>query len=280
MFIRKLFNVGDKAKWLILELLIVFVGVYLAFLFQNYAEDRKLGQEKDKVLMSLKAELEEFRASFPDYADYQEGMLEEWDSLIDLNETASFYSWRYLEPQYNFKIIEYALDQKGTEVISFDLYQQLSRLHAFIKRTEHAERRMTEFGDQYLLVPNSLDENDKDRRIMEAQNRLYFFKFMGAARDRTGNLRMIAKLAGTILESVNAQLGPEKVKEAELIMLKDLVDAGFNKERILRVYSNYFDHLLKKRLKATSINGERISLHQRIQIALTRFYQQEVSRHL
>ena len=49
MFIRKLFNVGDKAKWLILELLIVFVGVYLAFLFQSYSEQAKIESEKRKV---------------------------------------------------------------------------------------------------------------------------------------------------------------------------------------------------------------------------------------
>ncbi|NVJ47731.1 MAG: hypothetical protein HWE07_11410, partial [Cytophagia bacterium] len=55
MFIRRLFNIGEKAKWIIVELFVVFVGVYMAFLFQQYAEDQKLRQEKDKVLMSLKA---------------------------------------------------------------------------------------------------------------------------------------------------------------------------------------------------------------------------------
>ena len=86
MFIRKLFNVGDKAKWLLLELLIVFVGVYLAFLFQSYAEQAKIDKEKEKVLVSLKLELEEFRTSFPRFAEYQEGMVNEWDSLFRVNE--------------------------------------------------------------------------------------------------------------------------------------------------------------------------------------------------
>ena len=49
MFLRKLMNIGNKGKWLALELLVVFIGVYLAFLFQSYAENIKLEKEKEKV---------------------------------------------------------------------------------------------------------------------------------------------------------------------------------------------------------------------------------------
>lgn len=248
MFIRKLFDIGDKAKWLILELLIVFVGVYLAFVFQEYAEENKLSQEKEKVLMSLKSELEEFRISFPGFADYQQARLDEWDSLFDAQETATFYNWRYLEPQYNFKIIEYALDQKGTEVISFELYTELSRLHSFIKRTEHAERRMTDFGDKYNLIPNSLAEDDKDRRIMAAQNRIYFYKFMGAARDRTGNLIRIAEMSEDILAYVDQQLGAEKKREAELNLLREYVEAGSSQEFVVSLFMKNFDYFEEEEL--------------------------------
>ena len=100
----KLFKNSKNAQFLILELLMIFIGVYLAFLFQNYWEQKKI--DKEKVLMSLKLELETFRTSFPDFASFQKQKNEEWDSLFRAKETAEFYTWRYLEPQYNFQVIE------------------------------------------------------------------------------------------------------------------------------------------------------------------------------
>ncbi len=176
MFVRKLFGVGDKTKWLILELLIVFVGVYLAFLFQSYSEQAKIESEKRKVLVSLKLELEEFRTSFPRFADYQEGMVKKWDSLFKINELDSYYTWRYLEPQYNFKVIEYAINQEGTDVIDFELYESLSKLHAEIKQLEQAERYMTQIGFDHKNIPLSLNESSEQYRIMANQNRFNFLQ--------------------------------------------------------------------------------------------------------
>ena len=116
----------------------VFVGVYMAFLFQQYAENQKLDKEKEKVLMSLKAELDDFRSNFPRYAKYQDGINKEWDSLFSVQEIGDFYSWRYLEPQYNYKVVEYALNQQATDIINFELYYELSQLHSYLKRLEHA----------------------------------------------------------------------------------------------------------------------------------------------
>ena len=93
-----------------LELLVVFIGVYLAFVFQNISLSKGIAKEQEKVFVSLKKELDYFRIMLPEYADFQAKIIEEWDSLLNLKQIPTFYGWRYIEPQYNFKVIEYAVN--------------------------------------------------------------------------------------------------------------------------------------------------------------------------
>lgn len=250
MFIRKLFKVGEKAKWIILELFVVFVGVYMAFLFQQYAEDQKLRQEKDKVLMSLKAELDDFRTSFNRYADFQDSVNRQWDSLFAIREVGDFYSWRYLEPQYNYRIIEYALNQEGTDVVNFDLYEELSNLHSFIKRLEHAERMMTDHGRAYRNISESWPKTSPEYQERNADNRFNFFKFRVAARDRTGNLRRIASMSEEIVAMINDELGPKKTREAEVKMLNKYLDANLGDDFVLDIFTEFFPGFTEDELQA------------------------------
>ncbi len=240
MFVRKLFGVSDKAKWLILELLIVFVGVYLAFLFQSYSEQGKIDKEKEKVLVSLKLELEEFRTSFPRFADYQKEMVEEWDSLFAINKLGTYYTWRYLEPQYNFKVIEYAINQEGTDVIDFELYESLSKLHAEIKQLEQAERYMTQIGFDHVNIPLSMDENSQQYRIMYNQNRFNFYKFIDFAKMRTGSLRRVSRRSNELVEKINQVLGDEKTKEVDFMLLDKYLEAKVDTSIILSIYDEFF----------------------------------------
>ena len=249
MFIRKLFKVGDKTKWIILELFIVFIVVYMAFLFQQYSENQKLNKEKEKVLMSLKAELDDFRSSFPRFARFQEEKNKEWDSLFSAQEVGDFYDWRYLEPQYNYKIIEYALNQEGTEIVSFELYDELSKLHSFIKRLEHAERMMTEHGQRYRNLSKSWGEDSEEYRARNADNHFNFFKFRTAARDRSGNMFSIAKMSEEIVKMVNEELGPEKTHEAEISMLHNYLEVRLDREFIKEVFLEYFSQYSEEELQ-------------------------------
>lgn len=240
MFLRKLFKLGDKAKWIILELFVVFVGVYMAFLFQQYSENQKQSQEKDKVLMSLKAELDDFRTSFPRFANFQASKNKEWDSLFAAQEVGDFYDWRYLEPQYNYKILEYALNQEGTDIVTFELYDELSKLHSFIKRLEHAERLMTEHGMRYKNIAQSWPKESMEYQTRNADNRFNFYKFRIAANDRTRNLREVANRSEQIVQLVNEELGEKKTRATEIKMLNTYLDANLGEDFVKEIFLEYF----------------------------------------
>jgi hypothetical protein len=48
----------------VLEFLIVFLGVYLGFLYQEYGEDRDLAVERDKILVGSRKIWSTFACSF------------------------------------------------------------------------------------------------------------------------------------------------------------------------------------------------------------------------
>ncbi|MCE7996515.1 MAG: hypothetical protein HEP71_31375 [Roseivirga sp.] len=218
---RRLFKVGNKVRWLALELLVVFIGVYLAFLFQGYTEERKNENEREKVLVSLKKEVEKFRLSAPLNATGQRNQLNKWRAAFSRGEVVRFDSWRFLEPQYNFQVIEYAINLQGTEIIEFELYEAISELYREIKQLEHAERRMTNLSDQYKIVPKALSENSEAYQVLTAENLFHFQKFIGAAADRVGNLDEVATRARKIAVLINERLSTEKQQEIAFEILQE-----------------------------------------------------------
>jgi len=57
----------DRAKVVIIELVIVFLGVYGAFALQDYSQQRAGDAEREKVLVGVKEDLEYFRIFFPTF---------------------------------------------------------------------------------------------------------------------------------------------------------------------------------------------------------------------
>ena len=153
---------------------------------------------------------------------------------------ADFYTWRYLEPQYNFQVIEHVLNQKGTDIVSFKIYEELSGLYNNIKRLEHAERLMTEHGQKYRNILNGWDEEPwvyKERKVDYSFN---FYKFRGAAYDRALVMEVIASDSERLLNEINSQLGAVNTRSAEINLLHKYLEQGADRERIKRVFTNYF----------------------------------------
>lgn len=114
-------RVSRGLRFLVLEFLIVFLGVYLAFLFQEYGEDRDLAVEREKILAGLKENLEYFRILFPAFADAMQQQVGRWEAQIGEATYTDFSSWRFIQPQYDSKVVEYAL-AADAEIIDFETY--------------------------------------------------------------------------------------------------------------------------------------------------------------
>lgn len=252
MFIRKLFKIGDKAKWLALELVIVFIGVYLAFLFQNYNETVKVSKERDKVFKALKYELEAFRVKMPGMSSYMYGRRGEYLAKIEEDVYVDFADWRFIEPQYEYKIVEYAINLENTEIVDFQLYDRLQALYTVLKRLEHAERLMMETAQNYRGLPLGLASDHSEIRARHIDNMTNFKRLVVFMGDRAGNLQRVAQRSEECLELINAEMdqGQRKEIESELIAsridLYDTIEAfvedaqkafpDFSKEEVESIY--------------------------------------------
>jgi len=150
-------RLANSWKTLLLELVVVFVGVYLAFMLNNYSENQKISNEKDKIMISLKQELDQIGLTFGGMGAFQKGKVEAWDSLMQAGEVANFFSWRYIQPQYNYAVLEYAINTHDARIVDFDLYEKLVKIHREIKKLEFTENLMTEWGDKFKNMPQGVD---------------------------------------------------------------------------------------------------------------------------
>ncbi|MEL7118970.1 MAG: hypothetical protein AAFO07_06000, partial [Bacteroidota bacterium] len=157
---------------ILLELVIVFIGVYLAFLLNSYQENQKSQKEADKILSTLKIELEYFRIQFPGRATYQYDERMKWDSLAKEDSYIQFYNWRYVQPQYDYSILEYALNTQENSIVDFELYTSLSQLFERIKQLENMEITITNIGLEYRDVSNRITNIEELKSFRE---RVQFF---------------------------------------------------------------------------------------------------------
>lgn len=183
-----------------IDLIIVITGVSVAFLLNNFNERKKEAAEKIKVLTSLERELVGITELFPSMADYQKNKIKTWDSLLTLQAIDDFYNYRYVQPQYNFSIIEYAMETRNSNVVDFELHEKLLRLYQAIRMLEQSEIHMTDLALQYQApIPSGLNP-------ATPQNLFLFDRFRVFAKDREFGLRNVHGLATEILPMLHARV--------------------------------------------------------------------------
>lgn len=175
----------------LIDLLIVVTGVTIAFLLGSWNEYTKAEVERKKVINSLRAELHALDSLFPSMAEYQVKVVTHWDSLLAKNEVGDFYGYRFIQPQYNYAVIEYALNS-SSNVVDFTLHQKLLELYRFIKMLEQTEVYMTELALQYQPALDNL--------LVKERNIFLLSRFKVFSKDRASLLQEISRQAKSVLE--------------------------------------------------------------------------------
>jgi len=244
MFIRKLIF-GQKIGWVLIDLLVVIIGVYCAFLIQTSAEKKSNLKEKEKVLTALKVELETFRIQFPQFANYVADFYNE----IKDEEYVDFSDWRFADPQYAYKIIEYAMDVNNNEIVDFQLFEQLQKMYVGIKQLEFTERNITKKADLYKQLIPELSETHPLNLERKADNRTSFKRFKLFLRGRIQGLRRATTTAENALELINESLGPEKCKPIEKDVIIFSMKYTKSEEEAIEMIQSLFPNFSVQELK-------------------------------
>ncbi len=247
--LEKSFKIFSKqgVKFLMLEFLIVFLGVYLAFLFQSYSEQNKIDAETEKIMIGLKEDLEYFRIYFPDYAGSSQ--VEEWRELIKNEKYTNFSTWRFIQPQYDYIAIEYALGSDAN-VINFELNSAIAEIFQELKKLEHAELLLTEIAMKYQAIPSNLQNNEMVA-FANQNNFLNFKRFTDRYADRAGIMHRIAEMSAKHLPMINDQFSEQELTEIELLLISKNITANSDQE--IQFYVNalkeFFPNLSEEEIK-------------------------------
>ncbi len=256
MFLTKLFKrlsgvIEIKWQFVVVELFIVFIGVYLAFSLNNHQQEQYVKKEGEKVWSSLKLELERIRLSFPVWVEYQKSQNEKWDSLFAIQEVGKFYTWRYIQPQYDFTTIEYAISTRESSIVDFDMYKKLTELNQNIQMLRHSEELMTETGFKYKNIHSKLPKTSKEYLQLTADNRFHFFKFIDFSKIRVNSMNRIVLLVVDLLEIIDEKLGPQKSFELEKSFIQKQIIAlaeDAKPEEILGKFKQNFPDLSEEQI--------------------------------
>lgn len=233
-------SIRGKWTWALVDLLVVIIGVYIAFLIQSSAVVKKDKKEQEKVCTALKFELEQFRLQMPGMAVYMESRVEELINVRNENRYANFYDWRFIEPQYSYQIIEYAINLQNTDIIDFELYNALQKLFVEIKKLEHAERLITSTSQKYQTLPEGLSKGDPIYQINWAKNYDNFGRFITFLNDRGRILQAIADASKIALPLINGKLDPQKRIEIEKEFVTQKIGFAPSEEAAVKMVKDYF----------------------------------------
>jgi hypothetical protein len=216
----------DGLKFLMLELVIVFLGVYGAFLLQNYSENQKLKSEQEKVLAGLKEDLEYFRIYFPGFTS--SGQVEQWQETLNEEKYIDFSEWRFIQPQYDYTAIEYAL-KADAAVIDYELNSKLAEIYLELQKLRYAEDLMTGLAMKYVDVPEEYRDTPEGRFQLR-NNYLNFERFVNRADDRNVIMRRIAQQSSEFLPTLNEMFSTSKLREIEISLIKRRIQVSTEKE--------------------------------------------------
>lgn len=231
MFLRKIFSSNNKFTWVVIDLIIVIIGVYGAFLIQSYAENQKNLRDQERVLTALKFELEVFRYRMSETA---QGMVKEagrLDKIQSENSYSDFSNYRFIEPQYDYQTTEYTLNLQNNDIVDFELNNVLQLLFVELKRIEHTERLLTETARKYKTIPDILDKNTIPYQLIRSENIDNFERFVILIKDRGEVASRVAAASKDALIIINDRLGDEKSREIEKTIILNNANIAGSEER-------------------------------------------------
>ena len=238
-----------KWAWAFVDLLVVIIGVYIAFLIQSKASESRDAKEQEKVFTALKYELEHFRLQMPGMSGYMEKKVESLLAILNEGRYENFDNYRFIEPQYSYQIIEYAINLQNTEIVDFELYNALQQLYVEIKKLEHAERLITATSQSYQTLPEGLSKSNPIYQISWAKNYDNFGRFIFFLRDRGRILQSVADASETALPLINQNLNPQKRKNIEKEILTKGLGIIPSEEAAVQQVQKYFPDFTEEEVR-------------------------------
>ena len=177
------------------ELLIVFVGVYAAFLLDDYRQQRVSRADHERVAALLRvgvARLGEVFANIESYhADYNASFRER----LEAGEVPDFGRTHYPAPQYPIDVIGYVLNRQTYGQFALEDYVPLTEFASAVQRLMYVEEKLVQLAERY--VPEAaLADDDVRRRAQLRYDAERFLVYLDMRQRTAGDLARRAREIG------------------------------------------------------------------------------------
>lgn len=250
MFIRKLFSSKNKLLWVLVDLLIVIIGVYCAFLIQQSAVRKRDEISQDRVLTALKYETETFRFTMSTISVAMARKYEEVQAIASKGSYSNFHDYRFIAPQYDYQAIEYALSLQNAVIVDFELNEALQNLWVSIKRIEHVESMLTETASNYRSIPQDLATNGVAYKLLWSENFDHHQRFVIFIKDRANTAQNVVNASISSLQIINERLGEEKRRQLEEeLILKNIRMVVSSEDKAVEIGKIYYPDFTEEEIR-------------------------------
>ncbi|AXT19627.1 hypothetical protein D7030_09825 [Flavobacteriaceae bacterium AU392] len=136
-----------------LDLIIVFIGVTLAFVFTNYKEQQKEEKETQRVIGLLKVGIERYEGLFKGFIQRHDVYNEEFRERLNNGFVQNYQGITYPSPQYPTHVISQLLSNQRN--LNTDAYVLLISFSNGIKRLIYTEEKLVENSEKYIQLPEN-----------------------------------------------------------------------------------------------------------------------------
>lgn len=170
------------------DFLIVFIGVYLAFLFSSYQESKKQEKELNQIVSLVDLGLKRFEQVFDGYYKYHVNYNARFEEKLK-NDVVIDYSMNgYVQPQYPIDLINQIFTKSGYKVLDQDLYLALNNFTNDIQRLITIEEKLTQFSESYSVLPPKSHPDFEIHRGEILLNSKRYLKYLNYRRDKCKDL--------------------------------------------------------------------------------------------
>lgn len=173
---------------LFLDLLIVFIGVTLAFIFTNYQQNKLLKEDTQQMISLLEVGLVQYEQLFGGFVQYHENYNEQFRESLDSGVIPDYSDVTYPAPQYPIDVIRYILTNESYELVDPEFYVKLTQFSTALQQLMYTEEKLVQTAEKFEELSW---QNGSQEKLRESQFEIAarYLRYLEIRKNRSLELR-------------------------------------------------------------------------------------------
>ncbi|MEZ5977415.1 MAG: hypothetical protein R3F34_04265 [Planctomycetota bacterium] len=167
-----------RSRYFFVELVVVFIGVYAAFLLDAYRTDRAESAERDRVVGLVRVGVRELGGLFENIAAWHEGYDADYAAQLEAGACPDVGDFLYVQPQYPVDVIKFVLARESYGTLPLEMYVPLTEFSGGVERMMYTEEKLVDLAERWVPI-DEVAESERARRMLDARRFLRYLQVRG-----------------------------------------------------------------------------------------------------